>query len=230
MNDQQRTYLWGQERIGKFTASEIYKLMGKPKKGFFTDTALSYIMDKVAEIIKGECEMSPDTYATVWGIEHEPEALSWYEKLSGSKVELVGFVPYNENSGASPDSLVGLDGMVEVKCPYATRNHLNNCLLRSSEDFKNHKPEHYWQMMMGMMSAGREWCHFISYDPRLPLSCGYYQFTLFADENEFKLLQDKISLAVEKRDELLAIFMPKTTEEDGFMLLENGLRDHDNNP
>ena len=61
-----------------------------------------------------------------WGSDHEDEARDAYEDATGELVDLVGFIPHPtiEFFGASPDSLVGEDGLLEIKCPYSTNVHL----------------------------------------------------------------------------------------------------------
>lgn len=63
-----------------------------------------------------------------------------------------------EMAGASPDGLVGDDGLVEVKCPQST-THLRFFL------YNEIKPEYHAQMQFQMACTGRKWCHFISYHP-----------------------------------------------------------------
>ena len=48
---------WERARLGKFTASEMHKLMkkGRAKDQYFGEGALTYIKSKVAEIIIGVC-------------------------------------------------------------------------------------------------------------------------------------------------------------------------------
>ena len=64
-------------------------------------------------------------------------------------------------SGASPDGLVGDDGMVEIKCPN-TATHIET-LLNETVDSK-----YQYQMLWQMRCAGRKWCDFVSFDPRMP--------------------------------------------------------------
>jgi hypothetical protein len=98
-----------------------------------------------------------------WGTEQEPYARAAYETLKGVLVKEVGFVPHPTipNSGASPDGLVDDDGLVEIKCPF-TATHLEFLTTGIV-------PEKYMlQMQWQIACTGREWCDYVSYDPRLP--------------------------------------------------------------
>jgi predicted phage-related endonuclease len=74
-----------------------------------------------------------------------------------------GFIPHERitMSGASPDGLVGQDGLVEIKCPI-TATHIDT-LLGGSVPSK-----YITQMQWQMACTGRQWCDFVSYDPRMP--------------------------------------------------------------
>jgi predicted phage-related endonuclease len=66
-----------------------------------------------------------------------------------------------EMAGASPDGLVGDDGLVEIKCPN-TANHIETLL--GAEIPSKYVNQMQWQMAC----TGRKWCDFVSYDPRMP--------------------------------------------------------------
>jgi len=81
----------------------------------------------------------------------------------GVTVEQIAFVdhPVIAMSGASPDGTIGTDGLVEIKCPN-TATHIEYLLSNSAPN--NYVFQMYWQMAC----TGRQWCDFVSYDPRLP--------------------------------------------------------------
>ena len=64
-------------------------------------------------------------------------------------------------SGASPDGLVGDDGLVEIKCPNSA-THIDYLL--AGEPPAAYVKQMYWQMAC----TGRQWVDFVSYNPRLP--------------------------------------------------------------
>jgi predicted phage-related endonuclease len=98
-----------------------------------------------------------------WGTETEPMARAAYEGAVGSLVIETGFVPHAniEMSGASPDGLVGDDGLVEIKCPM-TATHIETLLGQSVP------AKYVTQMQWQMACTGRKWCDFVSFDPRMP--------------------------------------------------------------
>lgn len=101
--------------------------------------------------------------AIQWGIDQEVHACQAYSKRTGNAVTEVGFVdhPVIEFSGASPDGLVGEDGLIEIKCP-TTATHIETLLKGEIND--RYKLQMLWQMAC----TGRKWCDFVSFDPRLP--------------------------------------------------------------
>jgi hypothetical protein len=97
-----------------------------------------------------------------WGTEQEPAARAAYERVTGTSVEETGFVAHDTLlAGCSPDGLVDWDGLIEIKCPYNSANHIET-LLRGMPD------EHIPQVQGQMWITGRQWCDFVSFDPRMP--------------------------------------------------------------
>jgi hypothetical protein len=101
-----------------------------------------------------------------WGIEHEWEALRAYEAQTMATVEPVKEPVHWDRSEwvrGYPDGLVGLDGLVEVKCPYVPTHHYRN-LKNAHQYHADYKP----QVQGYLMLTGRKWADFISFDPRFP--------------------------------------------------------------
>jgi len=96
-----------------------------------------------------------------WGTDNEPVARLEYELLSGNIVEDTSlWLHDNLDAGASPDGLIGDDGLLEIKCPN-TATHLDTLI-------KKKLPRQYVGQVQGQMwITGRKWCDFVSYDPRL---------------------------------------------------------------
>ena len=46
---EQRTLEWYRARLGHITGSQVYKIMGKGRKGEFTDTGYSYLRKVIGE-------------------------------------------------------------------------------------------------------------------------------------------------------------------------------------
>ena len=159
---EQGTTEWFEARLGKVTASRVVDVIAQTKSGYSTSRA-NYMAQLVVERITGKVEESYSNSAMAWGTEHEPMARAEYEILRGVMVNEIGFVPHPtiENSGASPDGLVGDKGLIEIKCPN-TATHIETLLTRDIP--KKYMCQMYWQMAC----TGREWCDFVSYDPRMP--------------------------------------------------------------
>ncbi len=159
---EQGTTEWFEARLGKVTASRVVDVIAQTKSGYSTSRA-NYMAQLVVERITGKVEESYSNSAMAWGTEHEPMARAEYEILRGVMVNEIGFVPHPtiENSGASPDGLVGDKGLMEIKCPN-TATHIETLLTRDIP--KKYMCQMYWQMAC----TGREWCDFVSYDPRMP--------------------------------------------------------------
>lgn len=187
---------WLLHRCGKFTSSEIHKLIpnGRAKGDQFSQTGKTYIKQKVAEYITKEPIQKPTTYAMEWGTSHENEALIEFEKQYG-EVEKYGggnpvFLEGGKFWGGTPDAMFQ-DAVIEVKCPFNSTEHLEHLLFKSVEEFKDYVPEYYWQMVSNMLLANKEVGIFVSYDPRFP-----DEFRLKV--LKFKLIQEDADLLIKK--------------------------------
>ena len=152
---QQRSDEWHELRKGKFTASEIYKLMGIKALG---ETGKGYAFDKAVEQLYGETDENFVSFDMQRGIELEPLAFAKFQELKEAEflnVETCGFFG-NEIYGASPDGLVGTDAILEIKCP------------KPSTFFKivatnEIKDQYLYQMQLQMMVTGRNKAYFFNY-------------------------------------------------------------------
>lgn len=162
MLEEQRSDDWFAARAGKATASSLYKVMAKTKTGYGADRA-NYHAQLVAERLTGRPSDSFSNSAMQWGIDQEANARLAYSELTGESVVELGFVehPSIAMTGASPDGLVGFDGLVEIKCPN-TATHIAT-LTGANIDRK-----YLLQMQWQMACTERQWCDFASYDPRMP--------------------------------------------------------------
>ncbi len=155
---------WRMLRCGKVTASRIADVVAvaKTKSGVSVSRA-NYMAQLIAERLTGTAAETFTNGAMQHGTDTEPQARDAYCFYRSETVKEVGFIvhPKIEQSGASPDGLVGADGMVEFKCPQ-TATHLETLLGKMV-------PSKYVnQMQWQMACAGRQWCDFVSFDPRLP--------------------------------------------------------------
>lgn len=216
---EQGTLEWHRMRLGKFTGSNIHKLMGKArnKNDIFSQTALTYIKEVAAERCLNQEVVDDDMMfeeyvnhtqasgrAIAWGQMYEAFARADYEFTSGNKVEAVSSIPYEDMPyfASSPDGVVVGEekGCIEIKCPtlpvfieYANEIKDNDTLLVT-------KPEYYWQCMAHMMCVGAQWCDFIAYHPYATKQMVVVRIT--RDENAVNALKEKLILA---EDEVIKI-------------------------
>lgn len=160
----QGTPEWFAIRCGRVTASRVADVVAKTKTGWGASRA-NYMAELIAERLTGEPAEKFSNAAMQWGTEKEPDARAAYEFRTDAEVVQVGFVehPAIPMTGASPDGLVGAPGQIEIKCPN-TATHLDTLLSRTVPG------KYVIQMQWQMACTGRNWCDFVSYDPRLPES------------------------------------------------------------
>ena len=177
---------WFNIRIGKVTASRVADVLAKTKTGYST-TRDNYMAQLVCERLTGQKGESFTNAAMQHGTETEPLARAAYEALRDVLVDEVGFVshPTIEMSGASPDGLVGEDGLIEIKCPN-TATHIETLL---SESVPN---KYYTQMQFQLACTGRKWCDFVSFDNRLPKELQVFVKRVPRDDVYIRLIEDEI--------------------------------------
>lgn len=153
---------WFAARCGKVTASRVADVIAKTKTGWGAGRA-NYAAELIAERLTGCTAPSFTNAAMQWGTDTEPFARTAYSERFAAEVSEIGFVDHPEiaMTGASPDGLIGDDGMLEIKCPN-TATHLDT--LQSQTVPGKYITQMQWQMAC----CGRDWCDFASYDPRLP--------------------------------------------------------------
>jgi putative phage-type endonuclease len=159
---EQGTPEWFAARLGKVTASRIKDVVAKTKTGP-SASRKNYAAELMLERVTGQRKESFSNEAMRHGVETEPLARLAYSLSIGVDVEEVGFIdhPTVLRSGASPDGLVGERGMVELKCG----NTATHCAWAIAGKVPE---EHALQMQWQMACANRDWCDFVSYDPRMP--------------------------------------------------------------
>ena len=177
---------WFEQRRGKVTASRIADIMAKTKSGP-SASRVNYAAEIIAERLTGKVADGFDTPAMRWGRECEPLARSAYEAISGEIVELVPMIdhPSIEMAGASPDGMVGDQGLVEIKCP-KTATHINTILTGQVEK------RYVYQMQWQMACTGRAWCDFVSFDPQLGPEMQMYVTRVERDEDAISEIASEV--------------------------------------
>jgi hypothetical protein len=184
----QGTPEWDEMRLGRITGSGVDALMSDPRSkaakdaGELSDGATNYLLKRVSECYLGYTGDKLDLKQFEWGHANEPEARQYYEVSKGVLALEVGFVEMKPWVGVSPDSLVGDDGGLEIKCPYNNAVHLSYLEIQNQDDLQECEKGYYWQIQMCMFVTGRHWWDFVSYDPRMT---GQYRFhCIRIDRNE----------------------------------------------
>lgn len=197
-NKLQRTDEWHEQRKGRFTASEIHKLLCVKGLG---ETGISYARKKAQEVVFGiDPEWNVSDYNMRRGIEQEPIAFELFKnkmELDFIEVQECSFFPIGANAGSSPDGLVGSDAILEIKCP---SNELFFLLVEKGH--KAIKKDYLYQMQMQMKATNSKRCHFFNY---LYFNGEHLTHELIVerDEETIDLIMKRIELAVIERDKII---------------------------
>lgn len=197
MNDQ-GTKEWLAERAGHVTASRIPDVLATIKTGEAAARA-NYRAELVAQRLTGNVEESYTNGAMQWGMETEPLARAEYEIVTDCMVDQVGFIkhPTIAWSGASPDGLIGESGLIEIKCPN-TATHIDY-LLKGVVPAK-YQPQMLWQMEC----TGREWCDFVSFDPRMPKRLQLFRVRYMKDKARLDEIRTAVNSFLQEVEETIA--------------------------
>lgn len=188
---------WLSMRLGKVTASRVKDVLTKGRGNAPSKTAESYMMELIAEMLTGESKPFFENDAMRWGTETEPQARSMYEVNNDFvTVREVAFVEHNEYVGISPDGLVGDDGLLEIKCPNTTTQ-----IKRALSD--DYSADYKAQIQMQLWVTERDWCDFVSFDPRLDCNASYLQQRVYRDEEYIEEMKVKVYAFVEKMNNLI---------------------------
>lgn len=174
----------------------------------FSQQTFSYLDGKVAECYMDDDnylqyleECSYETKAMRWGTDHEAEAREVYKGECGVDVFEVGFIPlegFDLYAGGSPDGIVrGEEGIIEIKCPFNPAIHLRHRMLKTPQDLKEENLQYYAQCQYNMMVTKREFCDFVSFDPRLDYFVQFSVLRIPRDEEMQAELRERTRLAVE---------------------------------
>jgi putative phage-type endonuclease len=188
---EQQTEQWFTDRLGKVTASRLADVLAKTKTGYSASRA-NYMTQLVLERITKTRAESYSNAAMQWGNEQEPFARAAYEAHTGQMVEEVGFIqhPDIEDAGASPDGLVGDDGMVEIKCPSSST--ALECWLIHAQGGNPVDAKYYAQMQWQMRCADRSWCDYVVFDPRMPAKAQLFVFRVQRNPEFLKIAEDEV--------------------------------------
>jgi len=202
-----KTEEWFRARSGKFTPSELHKLMTEPKSkaDILSVGAITYIKEKIAETLienlPNENEFT--NAATAWGNSYEDEAINLFSDQSDTEIIKPGFIDCNDFFGGTPDGIAA-DGSfgIEVKCPYNPTIHLDNLIL-DPMDFAKARKEYYYQIQgYALLTGIKDW-YFISYDPRQQDPLKIRHILVEMDKDTQKRIREKLKIANEYKQKLI---------------------------
>ena len=186
-NNPQGTQEWLDDRKLHLTASNA-KTIAVAGKGLDT-LCKKLVMESKSNFI--------DTFssdAMMRGNELEPEARNEYIIRTCNMVEEIGFCELDEYTGASPDGLVGKNGLIEIKC-------LTNPVYVNYFFDRKIKPEHIYQMQMQMWVIERKWCDYVVYNPNYEANIVIERI----ERNDFII--NEIALGVQKGKGLIKKYL-----------------------
>lgn len=192
---EQRSDEWFEARLGKVTASKIADVMSTLKTGKEAITRKNYRIQLVSERLTNKKADSFINDAMRIGIEREDDARTTYI-FKHNDVEEIGFVdhPTIPMTGASPDGLVGDDGLIEIKCPLTT-THTDTLI--SGKAPSKYIPQMQWQMAC----TGRKWCDFVSFNPDFPENLQLFVVRVERDDTLIQELEDGVKKFLSEVDE-----------------------------
>ena len=191
----QGTDEWYAARIGKVTASRVADVIAKTKTGY-SSSRDNYMAQLICERLTNQKGESFTNAAMQHGTETEPLARAAYEALKDVLVDEVGFIPHPKilMAGASPDGLIGDNGLLEIKCPN-TATHIDTLLSETVPGKYN------TQMQFQMACTDREWCDFVSFDNRLPTELQLFVKRVPRDNVFIRLIEGEIVQFIAELDD-----------------------------
>jgi hypothetical protein len=179
-NCEQGSPEWFECRLGIPTASRFATVLASGRGGGESKTRRKYLYQLAGEVLTQEPMENWQNEHMKRGHEMEPDARNLYIFLTDLEPVQVGFIR-NGNKGCSPDSLIGNDGMLEIKTKLAD-------LQCEVLDYDELPPEHKAQCQGNLWVAEREWIDFVSYWPKLPL----FAKRVYRDEPYIKKLAAEV--------------------------------------
>lgn len=191
---------WLAMRVGAVTASRVADVMAKlVRKNGESAARANYKAELVCERLTGLTYDHFTTAAMQWGIDNEPLAKAAYEIETGLEINPAGLAMHRSIKWlmASPDGLVGEDGLVECKCP-TTATHIDYIM-------QGVVPAEYQpQMLCQMACTERKYCDFVSFDPRLPKKLQLFVRRFERDNARITAMEAEIEKFLSEVDEQIA--------------------------
>jgi len=201
----QRTEQWFFDRSGKFTGSRFIDLLSDPTTKAYKDLIKTIVGDRLSGQYQ---DKGIDSKSLKHGREMEPYAVEEYELQTGLLVSPAAFIKHSliPFVGASPDGLIGLDGGLEIKCPWNRDIHLARFVDGMEAD-------HLPQVQGCMWVTGRKWWDFVSFDSRVLPHLRFYRQRIYRDEEYIAKLEKAAMVAEFAVRERLKMYDEKRIQE-----------------
>ena len=158
-NVEQGSAEWFECRLGIPTASEFSCVQAKGRDGGASKTRRAYMLRLADEVIYRDNPVEAFTNPNLErGKEYEPEARDIYALMHDVELERVGFIR-NGSKGCSPDSLIGKNGILEVKTTFPR-------LLAELQLDDEFPSQHKAQCQGELWITERDWIDIIVYWPK----------------------------------------------------------------
>lgn len=176
---------WLASRCGKLTASRMADAMDVTKAGKSSAARTKLLHELLAERLTGDAVPHHVNDFMRWGLEQEPYAKEAFEVATGSLLIPCGFVDHPEiaDFGATPDSLLDRDALVEFKCPQTT-THIAWKLAGVVPE--QHRP----QILAQLACTGRTRAAFVSFDPRVPAKAQLFVREWTPERSEIEAVEE----------------------------------------
>ncbi|WP_439684823.1 YqaJ viral recombinase domain-containing protein [Cupriavidus oxalaticus] len=184
---EQRTEAWFAARVGKVTCSRFDDVIAVKRDGSPTAARQTYMRELAFARTSGKPKHQIEGKALTWGTEVEEFARAAFELETGLVVTPAEFILHQEHDwmGGSCDGTISTDGIIEIKSPYDEQVHVKTWLEGMPE-------EHRAQVQGNLLVSGRQYCEFISYDPRQCESLKLYHQRIDRDEGYCAMLMEKL--------------------------------------
>ena len=191
----QRTDEWFKFRAGKFSASDIYRLLGKEGLKKTKESINNYAFEKALDSLYGVEEKDFFSVDIERGVNLEPLAFEKFSELKDKEflfVDECTFIPYNNHAGATPDGYVSNNSGLEIKCPRRTK-----FFKLVTNGFNEIDPKYIAQMQMQMLCAKTERTYFFNYFIDDKSNEYWHEILVPRDDEMIKLIEERIKIATE---------------------------------
>lgn len=182
---EQRSEEWYQQRLGKLTASCMGDMLATISGGKPAASRANLLARLVCERLTGRPTDMFESSDMRRGAELEPAALAAYEAVTGALVAPASFVDHPSIAmfGASPDGLIGDDGLLETKC----LNAANHIQILKGGSLSKYLPQVYTQMAC----AKRSFVDLAFFHPDFPEALQLKIFRISTVDAELKRIENE---------------------------------------